>query len=111
MKTSPTIFPENKRYKIERIVDIIRDVVNLELIILFGSHAKGTQVEHRYQTIDDIIHKYFIYYDFLVLTLSTTKVYKNKNPKAYFRQRQPVNALGFSGFLVVIMLFNIYMSR
>ncbi|MDZ7650245.1 MAG: nucleotidyltransferase domain-containing protein, partial [Cytophagales bacterium] len=50
------------------IVDIIRDVLNPEKIILFGSHAKGTQVEHRYQTKDGIIHEYNSDYDFLVVT-------------------------------------------
>jgi uncharacterized protein len=39
-----------------------------EKIILFGSHAKGTQVEHRYQTKDGIIHEYISDYDFLVVT-------------------------------------------
>jgi len=68
MKTSLSHLPENKQYEIKRIVDIIRDVVNPEMIILFGSHAKGTQVEHRYQTKDGIIHEYISDYDFLVVT-------------------------------------------
>lgn len=68
MKTSITHLPENKQYEITRIVDIIRDVVKPEKIILFGSHAKGTYVEHRYQTKDGIIHEYISDYDFLVVT-------------------------------------------
>ena len=54
-------------------MDIIRDVVNPEKIILFGSHAKGTQVEHRYQTIDGIIHEYISDYDFWVVTRANTE--------------------------------------
>lgn len=68
MKTSLTHLSENKQYEIRRIVDIIREVVSPEKIILFGSHAKGTQVEHRYQTKDGIIHEYISDYDFLVVT-------------------------------------------
>lgn len=68
MKTTLSHLPENKQYEIRRIVDIIRDVVHPEKIILFGSHAKGTQVEHRYQTKDGIIHEYISDYDFLVVT-------------------------------------------
>lgn len=68
MKTSLSHLSENKQYEIRRIADIIRDVVNPEKIILFGSHAKGTQVEHRYQTRDGIIHEYISDYDFLVVT-------------------------------------------
>ncbi len=68
MKTSLSHLSENKQYEIRRIVDIIQEVVNPEKIILFGSHAKGTQVEHRYQTKDGIIHEYISDYDFLVVT-------------------------------------------
>ncbi|MBX2914571.1 MAG: HEPN domain-containing protein [Cyclobacteriaceae bacterium] len=68
MKTSLTHLSENKQYEIRRIVDIIQEVVSPEKIILFGSHAKGTQVEHRYQTKDGIIHEYISDYDFLVVT-------------------------------------------
>lgn len=68
MKTSLAHLPENKRYEIYRIAEIIREVVNPEKIILFGSHAKGTQVDHRYQTKDGIIHEYISDYDFLVVT-------------------------------------------
>lgn len=61
MKTSLTHLPENKQYEIRRIVDIIRDVVDPEKIILFGSHAKGTHVEHRYQTKDGISHEQILH--------------------------------------------------
>ncbi len=68
MKTSLSHLSENKQYEVRRIVDIIQEVVSPEKIILFGSHAKGTQVEHRYQTKDGIIHEYISDYDFLVVT-------------------------------------------
>lgn len=81
MKTSLPHLPENKQYEIQRIADIIRDVVNPEKIILFGSHAKGTQVEHRYQTKDGTIHEYISDYDFLVVT-------KDSQEKTYVQESQ-----------------------
>lgn len=82
MKTSLTHLPENKQYEIRRIADIIRDVVNPEKIILFGSHAKGTYVEHRYQTKDGIIHEYISDYDFLVVT--------KDNPEKTYEQESKI---------------------
>lgn len=79
MKTSLSHLPEKKQYEIRRIADIIGDVVNPEKIILFGSHAKGTQVEHRYQTRDGIIHEYISDYDFLVVT-------KDNSEKTYVQE-------------------------
>jgi len=64
MKTSLTHLSENKQYEIRRIVDIIQEVVSPEKIILFGSHAKGTQVEHRSMSGDRIIFGF----DFLKVT-------------------------------------------
>jgi HEPN domain-containing protein/predicted nucleotidyltransferase len=68
MKTTLDHLPKNKQYEIARIADIILEVVNPEKIILFGSYAKGTYVEHKYQTQDRIIHEYISDYDFLVVT-------------------------------------------
>lgn len=82
MKTSLSHLPENKQYEIRRIADIIRNVVNPEKIILFGSHAKGTQVEHRYQTKDGIVHEYISDYDFLVVT--------NDNPEKTYVQESTI---------------------
>lgn len=68
MKTSLSHLPENKQHEILRIKDIIQEVVNPEMIILFGSYAKGTYVEHRYQSRDGMINEYVSDYDFLVVT-------------------------------------------
>ena len=73
MKTSLSHLPENKRYEIHRIAEIIREGVNPEKIILFGSHAKGTHVEHRYQSKDGMINEYVSDYDFLVVTNSNSE--------------------------------------
>lgn len=68
MKTSLSHLPEKKQFEIQRIAEIILEVVDPEKIILFGSHAKGTHVNHKYQTKDRIIHEYISDYDFLVVT-------------------------------------------
>ena len=68
MKTSLSHLPENKQHEIHRIVEIIREVVNPEMIILFGSYAKGTYVENRYHSKDGTINEYISDYDFLVVT-------------------------------------------
>lgn len=72
MKTSLTHLPGNKQSEIMRIVDIIREVVNPEMIILFGSYAKGGWKEHRYQSRDGVFYEYVSDYDFLVITQKVT---------------------------------------
>jgi HEPN domain-containing protein/predicted nucleotidyltransferase len=67
MKTSLSHLPVNKQKEINFIRGIIKEVVNPEMIILFGSYAKGTFVEHRYVS-DGITYEYISDYDFLVVT-------------------------------------------
>jgi predicted nucleotidyltransferase len=68
MKTSLSHLPENKQYEIQRIVEIIREVANPDMIILFGSHAKGTYTEHSYIGRDGVRYEYISDYDLLVIT-------------------------------------------
>lgn len=94
MKTSLSHLPEQKQQEILRIAEIIREVVHPEMIILFGSYAKGTYVEDRYRGKDGITYEYISDYDFLVVT-------KNNQEKTYSqeskimdridRYRPPVN--------------------
>jgi HEPN domain-containing protein len=72
MKTSLTHLPENKQKQILQIVEIINQVAAPEKIILFGSYAKGKQVEHRYTGKDGIRYEYISDYDFLVVTKKNT---------------------------------------
>lgn len=67
MKTSLAHLPEKKQLEINHLVTIIRDIVDPEMIILFGSYAKGKQVDHRYQGRDGIFYEYVSDYDFLVV--------------------------------------------
>lgn len=71
MKTSLSYLPPLKQEQILKVVDIIKKVANPEKIILFGSYAKGTFVEHRYKGKDGILYEYISDYDFLVVTKDT----------------------------------------
>jgi len=68
VKTSLDHLPENKQDEILRIVEIIKEVANPEMIILFGSYAKGTYTEHSYTGRDGIRYEYVSDYDLLVVT-------------------------------------------
>lgn len=68
MKTSLSYLPQIKQEQILQIVKIIKEVANPEKIILFGSYAKGTFVEHSYKGKDGILYEYISDYDFLVVT-------------------------------------------
>jgi HEPN domain-containing protein/predicted nucleotidyltransferase len=72
MKTTLNHLPLSKRSQILEIVDIIKEVVSPEKIILFGSYAKGKYVEHRYTGKDGIFYEYVSDYDFLVVTQNNT---------------------------------------
>lgn len=81
MKVSLEHLPENKQHEINRIVDIIKEVVNPEKIILFGSYAKGGWVEDRYNDKHGTLYEYISDYDFLVVT-------KNNTEKVYTQESQ-----------------------
>lgn len=72
MKTSLDHLPETKQQQILQIVKIIKEVAVPEKVILFGSYAKGKQVEHRYKGKDGIRYEYISDYDFLVVTNNNT---------------------------------------
>lgn len=73
MKTSLIHLPEKNQFEIKHIVEIIREVINPEMIILFGSYAKGKQVVHRYTGRDGSLNEYLSDYDFLVVTKKVTE--------------------------------------
>ncbi len=63
MKTSLEHLPEQKQQELQRAVEIIREEINPDMIILFGSYARGDWVEdldpetflYRYQSDFDLI--------------------------------------------------------
>jgi HEPN domain-containing protein/predicted nucleotidyltransferase len=72
MKTTIHHLPPEKINQVLEIVSIIKEAVEPEMIILFGSYAKGTYVEHRYTGKDGIIYEYISDFDFLVVTKENT---------------------------------------
>jgi len=84
MSASLTHLPENNQREILRIVDIIRGLSDPEMIILFGSYAKGTYTEHTYIGRDGIRYEYVSDYDLLVVT-------KEAQEKSYELEDRVVN--------------------
>ena len=69
MNTSLEHLPEHKQKQLREITGIIVKAVDPEKVILFGSHATGRWVEHRY-TEGGITYEYISDYDILVITKS-----------------------------------------
>lgn len=69
MKTSLDHLPDYKQRQLKEIAEIIVKAVDPEKVILFGSHATGRWVEHRY-TEGGITYEYISDYDILVITKS-----------------------------------------
>jgi len=69
MNTYLEHLPEHKQKQLREITGIIMKAVDPEKVILFGSHATGRWVEHRY-TEGGIIYEYISDYDILVITKS-----------------------------------------
>ena len=67
MITSLEHLPEHKQKQLREITGIIVKAVDPEKVILFGSHATGRWVEHRY-TEGGITYEYISDYDILVIT-------------------------------------------
>jgi HEPN domain-containing protein len=72
MKTALDFLPRYKQDQIMMITDIIREAAEPEMIILFGSYAKGNYVEHRYVGGDSILYEYVSDFDFLVVVKQHT---------------------------------------
>lgn len=67
MKTSLDHLPERHQDNLEIIKEAIVEQVNPEMIILFGSYARGDYVEHDYTHEDGITYEYNSDYDILIV--------------------------------------------
>ena len=70
MRPSYDQLPEKKQHEIRTTVEVIKQVIDPEMIILFGSYAKGTWVDHRYRS-GGHLNGYISDYDFLIITQSS----------------------------------------
>jgi len=66
MKKSLAHLPKHKRDELKEVVAIITELADIEMIILFGSYARGTWVEDLY-TEGHITYEYKSDYDILVI--------------------------------------------
>lgn len=67
MKRVPKHLPPYKQQELKEIVAAIRAHHDVEMIILFGSHARGDRVEDEYEE-DHITYEYRSDYDILIIT-------------------------------------------
>ena len=67
MKRSLAHLPPHKREHLKYVADVIREIIpDVQMIILFGSHARGDWVEDEYEE-DHITYSYISDYDILVV--------------------------------------------
>ncbi len=67
MKKNPKHLPPDKTQELKGVVDIILARHDVEMIILFGSYARGDWVEDQYEE-DGITYEYRSDYDILIVT-------------------------------------------
>ena len=66
MKTSLQHLPEQKRQELQKAIEIIREEVDLDMLILFGSYARGDWVEDL--DPETLLYRYQSDFDLLVVT-------------------------------------------
>ena len=80
MKKSLSHLPKNKRDEIKAVTEIIKEKIDAEFIILFGSYARGDWVEDKSIGEDGNLYEYRSDYDILVVA---------KNPRRYEHGKYP----------------------
>jgi len=66
MKTSLEHLPEQKQQELQRAIEIIREELDLDMLILFGSYARGDWVEDL--DPETLLYRYQSDFDLLVVT-------------------------------------------
>lgn len=90
MKTSLDHLPERHQENLGVIKEIIIEKVNPEMVILFGSYARGDYVEKDYTHEDGITYEYNSDYDILIVTEKKLNCEKLKTAKKKIsRKRLP----------------------
>lgn len=78
MKKALSHLPEHKQLDLREIADIILDTAAPEMIILFGSHARGDWVEDRFiDPEDNNMYEYRSDYDICVITKTAGQARNN----------------------------------
>jgi uncharacterized protein len=98
LKTDLSHLPEEKRDELQNILNIIVEMTNPEMVILFGSHARGDWVNDRY-TEEGITYTYTSDFDLLVIVQDEHKIKPSIEGKIRRKNRQvshhdtPVNMI------------------
>jgi uncharacterized protein len=66
MKTSLEHLPEHKQQELQRAIEILREEIDLDILILFGSYARGDWVEDL--DPETLLYRYQSDFDLLVVT-------------------------------------------
>lgn len=66
MKTSLDHLPKQKQQELQRAIAILREEIDLDMLILFGSYARGDWVEDL--DPDSLLYRYQSDYDLLIIT-------------------------------------------
>jgi predicted nucleotidyltransferase/HEPN domain-containing protein len=82
MKTSIEYLPEEKRADISEILHSIQRRLPAEMIMLFGSYARGDYVEDRYKE-NGTTYEYISDYDILVVVDTEAVAVKNESTKKW----------------------------
>jgi predicted nucleotidyltransferase/HEPN domain-containing protein len=75
MKTELNYLPAHKQEELSQIITVIRESVPVEMIILFGSYARGDWVEEKY---DDEHYRYQSDFDLLIVVENKNEVAQSK---------------------------------
>lgn len=66
MKTSLEHLPEQKQQELQRAIEILREEIDLDMLILFGSYARGDWVEDL--DPETLLYRYQSDFDLLIIT-------------------------------------------
>ncbi|MCB2264075.1 MAG: HEPN domain-containing protein [Candidatus Thiosymbion ectosymbiont of Robbea hypermnestra] len=82
MKTSLEHLPKQKQQELQRAIEIIREEIDLDMLILFGSYARGDWVEDL--DPETLLYRYQSDFDLLVITETPRQASKieQNNPLA-----------------------------
>lgn len=97
MRTSLDQLPQQKQEEISAIANTLVQLVEPQMIILFGSYARGNWVEHSYES-NDITYEYNSDYDLLVIVedekRADTKAKRIRDQlKKYLHHELPVEVI------------------
>lgn len=86
MKKSLSHLPKHKQDEIRAVTELIRERIEAEFIILFGSYARGDWVEDVYVGEDDTTYEYKSDYDLLIVVNDLRK-YEYKGHRNRIKQK------------------------